>query len=189
MTGVTRDTENRSIPFKNAYWVSHGRLMAGEYPLSFNTEQSIKRLQSLFSHGIRHIIDLTEPDEIYRLGPMHPGYAELVERVAQSMELNVDYTLMPVCDFDVPRRETMVRILDMTDKEIASGRPVYVHCWAGIGRTGTVVGTWLVRHGHPADYTLLETIKQMRMHTDTAFMESPQSRDQRHLILSWARHE
>lgn len=30
---------------------------------------------------------------------------------------------------------------------LAAGQTVYVHCYGGIGRTGTVVGCWLVRHG------------------------------------------
>ena len=41
----------------------------------------------------------------------------------------------------------MKRILDDVDEAIAGGGLTYVHCWGGIGRTGTVVGCWLVRHG------------------------------------------
>ncbi|MFP4193654.1 MAG: fused DSP-PTPase phosphatase/NAD kinase-like protein [Desulfobacterales bacterium] len=183
------DSQNRSIPFQNAYWVEKDRFMAGEYPLAFNSEQSRRRLGSLLSHGIRTIIDLTEPEEIYRLGPGHPGYAALVNEAARETGIKADYISMSVRDFDVPGRKTMVRILDVIDEAMSSGRPVYVHCWAGLGRTGVVVGAWLVRHGHVTDYTLLETIQQMRMHTDRAFMNSPQSREQRELILSWVRYE
>ncbi len=186
---MTRDPANRSIPFKNAYWVSPGHLMAGEYPLCPDPQQSRKRLQSMFSHGIRLIVDLTEPEELYRLGPRHPGYSELVDEVAAGMGIRADYNSLPVRDFDAPHRKFMAGILDLIDESIDSARPVYVHCRVGIGRTGTVIGAWLVRHGHPADYTLLETIRQMRMHTDTAFMESPQSREQRNLIFSWVQHE
>ena len=41
----------------------------------------------------------------------------------------------------------MVRILDFIDAELAAGRCVYVHCRAGIGRTGTTIGCHLVRSG------------------------------------------
>ena len=41
----------------------------------------------------------------------------------------------------------MRSILDAIDAAVSQGRRVYVHCRAGIGRTGTVVGCYLVRHG------------------------------------------
>ena len=47
----------------------------------------------------------------------------------------------------VPTIPHMTRILDEVDGALADGGSVYVHCWGGIGRTGTVVGCWLVRHG------------------------------------------
>jgi protein-tyrosine phosphatase len=34
----------------------------------------------------------------------------------------------------------MVRILNQIDMCIKYDKPVYVHCWGGKGRTGTVIG-------------------------------------------------
>ena len=45
------------------------------------------------------------------------------------------------------RASALVAILDEIDAELEAGGVVYVHCWAGCGRTGVVVGSWLVRHG------------------------------------------
>ena len=38
-------------------------------------------------------------------------------------------------------------MLDTIDQALAAGHTMYVHCWGGVGRTGTVVGCHLVRHG------------------------------------------
>ena len=45
--------------------------------------------------------------------------------------------------------------IDLTQRDEGL-EPVYVHCWGGIGRTGTVVGCWLVRHGMTGDEALAE---------------------------------
>jgi protein-tyrosine phosphatase len=51
------------------------------------------------------------------------------------------YVRQSVRDAGVPQgREQMERILATIRDEVAAGRPVYIHCWGGIGRTGTVVG-------------------------------------------------
>ena len=50
----------------------------------------------------------------------------------------------------------MASILDAVDNAIAGGGTVYVHCWGGVGRTGTVVGCWLVRHGITGDAALAQ---------------------------------
>ena len=39
-------------------------------------------------------------------------------------------------------------MLDAIDDQLENGGNVYVHCWGGKGRTGTVVGCWLIRHGY-----------------------------------------
>jgi protein-tyrosine phosphatase len=46
---------------------------------------------------------------------------------------------IPVRDVDIPSPDTMRSILDAIDSAIDRCQPVYVHCWGGRGRTGTVV--------------------------------------------------
>ena len=46
-----------------------------------------------------------------------------------------------------PTAGHVMQILDDIDAVRADGGTVYVHCWGGVGRTGTVVGCLLVRHG------------------------------------------
>ena len=39
--------------------------------------------------------------------------------------------------------ELMTAILNAIDESMTAGKPVYVHCWGGAGRTGTVIGRCL----------------------------------------------
>ena len=53
----------------------------------------------------------------------------------------------PIPDMGTPTAGHVIQILDDIDTVRADGGTVYVHCWGGIGRTGTVIGCRLVRHG------------------------------------------
>ena len=55
-------------------------------------------------------------------------------------------------------------ILDEIDGAILNGKTVYVHCLGGIGRTGTVVGCYLVRHGIAAGGKALVVDPQSRVY-------------------------
>ena len=68
-------------------------------------------------------------------------------RIAAQLGNAARHLRMAVRDFSVPSREQLVATLNEIDGEIRAGGLVYVHCWAGCGRTGVVVGAWLVRHG------------------------------------------
>jgi protein-tyrosine phosphatase len=90
----------------------------------------------------------------------------------------IRYVRRPVLDFSVPAEEELVATLDILDAEIDAGGLVYVHCWAGCGRTGVVVGSWLVRHGaNPRE--ALARIAQARG------PGCPQTLQQQLLVLGW----
>ena len=90
------------------------------------------------------------------------------------------YVSRPIRDFSVPTREQLVAILDEIDDELDAGGVVYVHCWAGCGRTGVVVGSWLVRHG-------ADPQKALQRIADARGLGCPQTLEQRHFVLSWTR--
>lgn len=122
-------------PLPNSYWVIPGRWLAGEYPGGRTELETRERLEALAAAGIDAFIDLTQPDEL-------PQYDQL-------LSLDIDHIRKPIRDHDVPReRAHMIEILGVIDTLLASGKRLYVHCRAGIGRTGTVVGCHLAQNGH-----------------------------------------
>ena len=78
----------------------------------------------------------------------------------------------------------MASILETIDGLLASGREVYVHCYGGIGRTGTVVGCFLARHGM-AGAEALEQIARWRERTPDGWIRSPETDEQRRMVLNW----
>ena len=78
----------------------------------------------------------------------------------------------------------MTRILDTIDTALAMGQSVYVHCAGGIGRTGTVVGCYLVRHGMPGE-AALEEIMRLRQVMPHGGSLSPRREPQRQMVRNW----
>lgn len=166
-------------PIPSSYWVSHERLLAGEYPGSLSDDEAREKLVALLDAGIRSFVDLTEAHEL-RL------YNGLVTEIAQARNIDVRYRRMSVADMGIPTVEHMTAVLKHIDSEIEEGRPVYVHCWGGIGRTGTVVGCWMIcRDGRTADEAL-QQISELRRGTPDHRRTSPETPEQRRFVADWS---
>jgi protein-tyrosine phosphatase len=92
----------------------------------------------------------------------------------------------PIVDLGTTTVPHMTRILDDVDAALADDRSVYVHCWGGIGRTGTVVGCWLVRHGLD-DGDPVRTIARLRRRTPDAGRRRLRPRRSARMVTGWKR--
>lgn len=173
------------VPFERCYWVVPGKLLAGYYPGDLDPGEAQKKLQGLLRAGIRQIINLTEEDECNMYGDGFIQYREEIEGYARSMRCEVVCVRKPIVDLGIPTREEMTAILDEIDSAIAAGRPVYVHCLGGKGRTGTVVGCYLARHAFASGDSALDMISRLRADYPDAKTPSPESLGQCDMVRSW----
>ena len=173
-------SNNQDHPSPNSYWVRPGHFAAGEYPGAKDPREAAGKLKTLFDVGINHLIDLTEQGEL-------KPYVAVAEEEARRRGLTIGYERHPIVDVSVPRSpEQMAAILDAIDAAQNDGRTVYVHCFGGVGRTGTVVGCWLVRHGHTGDAALgriaewWQGVEKVQRKPD-----SPETSEQRAYVRNW----
>jgi protein-tyrosine phosphatase len=142
--------------------IEPGRLIAGCHPCAWGPENAAGEVRDLLSSGVTLFVDLTQDGEL-------EPYAHLVPPSARHVRI-------PICDFSVPTALELESALDEIDAELATGGLVYVHCWAGCGRTGVVVGSWLVRHGMAPSDALARI-------AETRGLGCPQTLEQRLLVL------
>ena len=180
-TGAMRDV----VPFPRSYWVVPGQLLAGCYPGAPAAREASAKLRGLLDAGIRAMVSLMEPEETDRQGRPFTPYEESLARLAAEREMAVTCLRLPIPDQCVPTRELMRQILDAIDAQLEQGAPVYLHCWGGKGRTGTVVGCWLARHGLANGDEALRRVQYLRRDDPTASQPSPENRLQCHMVCSW----
>ena len=176
---------SRPVPFPNSYWVAPGKLLAGEHPEGMDAAESQTRLEAMLEVGIRTFVDLTEPHETGETAVHETGYPRLLHRLSEERELEITRVIFPILDHHVPSRKTMRSILDVLDASIAHGDPAYVHCFMGVGRTGTVVGCYLRRHGLATSLDVVERITALRSMIPNALLPSPYTADQTKMVRAW----
>jgi hypothetical protein len=166
-------------PISNSYWVIPGKLLAGEYPSSVYDGLARQMIRVLLECGIDYFLDLTEEGEVGL-----KSYTPYLKEAADRLGVRFIQKRWPIRDFSVPKRGFLVQILDEMDQALADGHRVYLHCFGGIGRTGTVVGCYLVRHGMNGN-EVLEQIAAWRKGIPSERRNSPETEAQRRMVLNW----
>ena len=120
----------------NFSWVLEGELAGAQGPAGH------RDLYFFYSHGIRSIVRMEE-----HTVAGDTGDANLVDL----------YELVP--DFTAPKQDQIRRMVEFIDAQVRTeGRPTVVTCYAGIGRTGTVLACYLVHCGS----TAAEAVQRIR---------------------------
>ena len=181
--------EDLEVPFNQAYWVRPALVLAGCYPGSEDSSQTRRQLKGLVDSGIRHVVNLMEPGERNRFGHLFVPYEDQIQSIAANTQCSLSFDPMPIKDGWVPSRIQMSRILDSIDGSVEANRPLYVHCLGGLGRTGTVVGCYLARHGVASGHNVIKMIRDLRRNTLTHYLNSPETNQQMDLVESWVEAE
>ena len=158
-------------PIKYCYWVTD-QLLAGEYPRSKNGPDEFEKLDALLAEGVTLFVDLTEQGELL-------PYANRIDP-DQHQRFGIPDTSTPKC------ADQTTDILNTIDDHLGNGGKVYLHCWGGIGRTGTIIGCWLTRHnGYDGEAALKQLRELWQENPKSAWSESPENEWQRGYVRNW----
>ena len=163
------------------YPVHPGKLFAGEYPGAIDPESAEARLRALIKKGIRTFIDLTAPAD----GMV--SYGGILAALEKESGLPLKRVCHSITDMGVPKSsDQMDAILASIREAIATDSPVYIHCWGGIGRTGTAVGCHLRETGLSGDEALARVQElYSTLPKSKRIPESPQTPEQKSYVRNW----
>jgi protein-tyrosine phosphatase len=164
-------------PIPHCYWVIPDQFLVGEHPGLADPAELGRVMGWLLDKKVTLVINLTEEGEYY-------SYADTLTEEAAGRGIAAECVSFPVEDMSVPSPEMVTQILDKIDAAHAAGEVVYLHCLAGLGRTGTVVGCYLVRHGRTGEAALVH-LDKLREGTKFAFYKSPQTPEQEQMVRDW----
>jgi protein-tyrosine phosphatase len=158
-------------PHGNTYWLWAGHILSGEHPAKNGLEQLPEKLQLFALAGITHFIDLTSPaDSVKSYQPLDGA-------------VRINH---PIADFGVPSPQQMQSILQSIQSALNQGGKVYLHCKAGIGRTGTVAATWLTEQDLGAEQALALLLEKWQaMDKRIEEPHTPETEQQRQFVLTW----
>lgn len=125
--------KNPQRPLHQSFHVDWN-IYAGEYPGDKYGKKAEEKIEQMTHFGVRHYIDLTEE------GELRP-YSQLLPK-------GTTYTRFPIRDCDVPSSiddvERLIRHIQKLSKR--NDGYVYIHCWGGVGRTGTIVACYFAEN-------------------------------------------
>lgn len=141
--------KDKSAP-RGFHWVVPGRLAGCPAPGVVNPiDYDLKVIKRM---GVTRLITLTEKDLDQ-------------EALARNGLSNLH---LPIFDREAPSVAQTHMLLVRMERMLTQGEVLAVHCKAGLGRTGTILASWMIRDG---GFSALEAIRRLRL-IEPGFIQS-----------------
>ncbi len=128
--------------------------------------------KSIAEQGVFRVVSLNEPESRAQLG---------AERLSECLgEQEVLWQEFPITNYGVPDDQALKLLPGLLDElvfSLTTGKTVLLHCFAGLGRAGTIAALLLVELGLDGQ----EAIEHVRTHRPGAI----ESQSQEQLIVNW----
>jgi len=147
-------------PHGTCNYLLPGRVLAGSFPGDRSEPGHTEKVRSLLAAGVDTFLCLQERDELQRFTPYietawslsRASETEVLSRIAApasgetegSMPLPLEFWSCPIPDTHITSPDALGTAIATLVEKLQEGRVIYVHCWGGHGRTGTLLCAFLV---------------------------------------------
>ena len=122
----------------NFSWLIKNKLAGSAIPTS------IKEIDWVIEQGVKSIVTIREE-------PLDDDWIK-----------NVNYLHVMSNDMGVPEFDDLTNTVDFIHQRLNDKEPVMVHCLAGLGRTGTILASYLVKYENMSADEAIEKVREIR---------------------------
>lgn len=162
------------------YFTGVPSVFAGEHPSIKKSETATReRVEALCNNGFTDFVDLTECDEL-------PPYSKWLSKGCNIIDFPIKNQSFPQ---DIKSTYNLIQsIAGISDAN--DGRKVYIHCYGGAGRTGTIVACLLSYHFHDYDYDSVMKRFQTayKEYPKSSYLSAPETTEQENFIAEFIKY-
>lgn len=132
-------------PHETCNYLLPGRLLAGSYPGDRSEPDHSRKILALLEAGVNTFVCLQQRRELQRFTPYVGRAKELYAALDGAGDRDLEVLSCEIPDVFVTSRHNLAVALATVVDRLRQGRVVYVHCWGGHGRTGTLLCAFLAK--------------------------------------------
>ena len=186
-------------PTPESNWVIPGVLLVGAFPAEIDNAITFFQISEILKFGINKFVCLQNeyrtdvPEEMWKSGEaLRPYFNDVVNIVENKDKFEtfansnvcektaLSFVHFPIQDCGIADDGPVLQLSHELVQSIYEGNKLYIHCWGGHGRTGTVVCIMLcIIYGISAEEAMERCQKMHDMREHFVDVGSPQTQVQR----------